>query len=74
MDKNRCSSIAFPAMGTGKLGYPPDVVASVMYSCVDEYAAKNSKTALKEVLFVLYDKDYKTVKVNSILFSIHIEK
>lgn len=61
-NKRKCASVAFPAMGTGKLGYPSDVVANTMYSCVEKFAKKNADSALKEVLFVLYDRDHKTVQ------------
>jgi hypothetical protein len=31
-DKQNCQSIALPAMGTGQLGYPKELVARHMYS------------------------------------------
>ncbi|CAC5424291.1 Protein mono-ADP-ribosyltransferase PARP15 [Mytilus coruscus] len=61
-DSNGCRSIALPAMGTGKLGYPRDQVAKHMYSSVEQFASKNPSSNVTEVLFVLYDKDHQTVK------------
>ncbi|XP_076078269.1 protein mono-ADP-ribosyltransferase PARP14-like isoform X2 [Mytilus galloprovincialis] len=61
-DSNGCRSIALPAMGTGKLGYPRDIVAKHMYSSVEQFASQNQSSNVTEVLFVLYDKDHQTVK------------
>ncbi|XP_052088539.1 protein mono-ADP-ribosyltransferase PARP14-like isoform X3 [Mytilus californianus] len=61
-DGNGCKSIALPAMGTGKLGYPRDLVATHMYSSVEQFASQNPSSNVTEVLFVLYDKDHQTVK------------
>lgn len=67
--KNKCSSIAFPAMGTGKLRYPADLVAKSLYKCVEEFSSQNPKSVITEVLFVVYDKDHDTVKVCYLLIS-----
>ncbi|CAG2237686.1 unnamed protein product [Mytilus edulis] len=61
-DSNGCRSIALPAMGTGKLGYPRDIVAKHMYTSVEQFASQNQSSNVTEVLFVLYDKDHQTVK------------
>lgn len=50
-------------MGTGKLGYPRDIVAKHMYTSVEQFASQNQSSNVTEVLFVLYDKDTLTVKV-----------
>ncbi|XP_076115863.1 protein mono-ADP-ribosyltransferase PARP14-like [Mytilus galloprovincialis] len=60
--KNKCSSIAFPAMGTGKLRYPAGLVAKSLHKCVEEFSLQNPKSVITEVLFVVYDKDHDTVK------------
>ncbi|CAG2248584.1 PARP10_14_15 [Mytilus edulis] len=61
-DKKGFRSIAFPAMGTGKLNYPRDLVAKHMYKCVDDFSSKNPKSTIAEVFFVLYHKDHLTVQ------------
>lgn len=61
--KRECSSIAFPALGTGTLKYPVDLVAKSMYKCVEDFTLQNPNSRITEVLFVLYDKDYEAVKV-----------
>ena len=56
-------SILFCALGTGGLKYPASAVASVMYSKVLEFDAANPDTSLKDVKFVLYQKDTSTIQV-----------
>jgi len=56
-------SVAFPAMGTGNLGYPKDFVAKEMYRIVADFAGKNPQSTLKKVDFVVYQKDIETIKV-----------
>ena len=63
-DNKGCKSIAFPAMGTGQLGYPKDLVARHMYSSVDQFSLQNPSSSVTEVLFVLYIKDYQTIQVD----------
>ena len=48
-------SIVFPAMGTGNLHYPRDLVAEVMYQCIQRFDQSNS--SLKEIKFLCYDRD-----------------
>ena len=67
------SSIVFPAMGTGYLGYPKDQVAAMMYKTVIEYAQK-SETTIKEVIFVCYSGDLETIKVSMPFNPIVLEK
>jgi len=52
--------IAFPALGTGNLCYPADVVAEVMIKTVTDYISKNlTGTCIKMVKMVIYtDSDY----------------
>lgn len=59
------TSIALPALGTGKLSYPPeDVVAAIVttvgcFLSTDEF--KRSK--LQTVILVVHEKDLKCIKV-----------
>ena len=50
-------SIAFPAIGTGTLQFPHVDVAEIYFDEVMSYSQKNPRTSIKEVRFVLYDKD-----------------
>ena len=56
-------SIAFPAMGTGNLQFPRDVVANTMFDTVIEFSRGNPNTVLKDVRFVLFNKDQPTIDV-----------
>lgn len=59
----KMTSIAFPAMGTGNLGYPRDMVAEEMCSCIVNFSKDNPKTCVKNVSFVIYEKDIPTIQV-----------
>ncbi|CAG2216552.1 unnamed protein product [Mytilus edulis] len=61
-DESEFVSIAFPAFGTGHLGYPKEQVANTMFSCVETFFRRHPKTSLQDVRFVVYDKDFTTVK------------
>ncbi|XP_052261029.1 protein mono-ADP-ribosyltransferase PARP14-like isoform X2 [Dreissena polymorpha] len=56
------SGIAFPAIGTGNLGYPKDVVATEMFTAVSEFAAKYPQSSITNVDFILYPKDGETIR------------
>ena len=57
------TSIAIPAIGTGNLKIPHALVARMMYEEAKEFSSKNSNTALKDIRFVIYDKDLPTIAV-----------
>lgn len=62
-DKNLMSSMAFPALGTGRLGYPSDLAAKTMLKCCRDFLRQNSSTRLKEIIFVVYQEDKETFQV-----------
>lgn len=53
-DKNRISSISFPAISTGAFGYPIKEAAEIALKTISKYL-KNEKTEIKIVRMVLYD-------------------
>ena len=54
-DRLKASSVAFPALGTGNLGFPDDVVANIMVSTVNTYLEQQKdQTSLKKVIFVIF--------------------
>ncbi|XP_030198904.1 protein mono-ADP-ribosyltransferase PARP14-like isoform X1 [Gadus morhua] len=55
------TSISFPAIGTGNLGFPKDLVASVMMEAVSKF--NKEPRCLKTVVIVLYPKDQETIQV-----------
>ena len=60
------SSIAFPVIGTGRLGYPADLVASCMFRAVSDFKKKQKKTTLEDVRFVVYPEDQTALLVSCI--------
>ena len=63
--KKGVMSLAFPAIGTGILAFPADVVATVLFDVVDNFSMKNPGTSITEVKFVVYEKDLKVWAVSS---------
>ena len=54
-------SIAFPAIGTGKLGFPRDQVAKISVEEANVFSRRNTSSSIKEIRFVVFDKDTPTV-------------
>jgi len=60
-ERRDLTSITFPAIGTGILGFPKDIAASVM---IEEFLKfKKQSTSLKTVVIILYPKDRETIQV-----------
>jgi O-acetyl-ADP-ribose deacetylase (regulator of RNase III) len=50
-------SIAFPALGTGVGGFPPESAAEAMITECTAFVKKASAPSLKRILFVLFSED-----------------
>ena len=50
----KATSVAFPAVGTGNLGFPEDMVAEVMVKTITSYLRQNPSTTVKKVLLVIF--------------------
>ncbi|KAK3598396.1 hypothetical protein CHS0354_019799 [Potamilus streckersoni] len=61
-EKGGFTSIAFPALGTGNLNYPRDIVAKEMFQHISTYSKDNPSSSVTEVRFVVYQKDSPTIK------------
>ncbi|KAK3598397.1 hypothetical protein CHS0354_019800 [Potamilus streckersoni] len=61
-EKGGFTSIAFPALGTGILNYPRHIVAKEMFQHIYTYSRDNPSSSIKEVRFVVYQKDQSTIK------------
>lgn len=66
-ENQNMTTIAFPAVGTGSLGYPKEVVAEEMCNVVINFSTENYNTCLEKVLFVIYEEDIQTIQVNILL-------
>ena len=62
MQVRNLTTIAIPAIGTGNLSFPRDRVAKIFLDEVTAFEQKNPTSSIKEVRFVLYDKDQATVQ------------
>ncbi|RUS90004.1 hypothetical protein EGW08_002271 [Elysia chlorotica] len=51
------TSIALPALGTGNLKYPSDVVANVFCDAISNFARSNPSSTLKNIDIVIYPQD-----------------
>ncbi|XP_031575047.1 protein mono-ADP-ribosyltransferase PARP14-like [Actinia tenebrosa] len=60
-ENRRASSISIPAIGTGVLGFPRDVVAKISFDEVIKFSHKCQPSHVKEVRFVVYHGDPQTV-------------
>ena len=58
-------SIAFPAIGTGVLAYPVDLVASEMFGAAKDFCVNKPKANIT-VKFVVYNQDSNMIKVKKI--------
>ncbi|XP_067891260.1 protein mono-ADP-ribosyltransferase PARP14-like [Heterodontus francisci] len=58
-------SIAFPAIGTGKLCFPKDLVAKMMFEEVLKFSSKGNTMHLKNVHLVVHPDDVPTVQAMS---------
>lgn len=56
-------TVAFPAIGTGILRYPSDLVAATMFESVERFKFYYPDTSLEQVLFVIYPSDDRVLKV-----------
>ena len=62
-DTDGMTSIAIPAIGTGNLGFPKDVVAKEMFESVAKFSQSNKGSSLQDIHFWVYDKDAPTIQV-----------
>ncbi|XP_055965381.1 protein mono-ADP-ribosyltransferase PARP14-like [Sorex fumeus] len=62
-------SIAFPAIGTGNLGFPKRIFAELILSEVAKFSNKNQVTTLQEVHFLLHPSDHESIQVFSDVFA-----
>ena len=64
-DNNKMSSVAIPPIGTGNLGFESHVVAKVMHEELFQFSRRNPQTTLRDVRFVVYQKDDRVIQVSS---------
>ena len=58
------TSLAIPAVGTGNLGWPANIVAESFFDAVIRFSAREDGTSLKKIHFVVYPADTNSVAVS----------
>ncbi|XP_046570875.1 protein mono-ADP-ribosyltransferase PARP14-like isoform X2 [Haliotis rubra] len=61
-DSRGYNSIAFPALGTGRQGFPADIAADLMFSTVRTFQDTHSASPLQSVYFVVHPSDRAVLK------------
>lgn len=59
-EKRRMTSLSFPAIGTGNLGFPRHVVSKVLINQIHSFSHRVSPRYLKEVAIVVHPSDPQT--------------
>ncbi|OCT60889.1 protein mono-ADP-ribosyltransferase PARP14 [Xenopus laevis] len=59
-EKKQMTSITFPAIGTGALSFPKNLVAALMFEEVEKFTGSKNVQYLQEVNFVLHPSDMDT--------------
>ncbi|XP_072542604.1 poly(ADP-ribose) polymerase family member 14-related sequence 1 isoform X2 [Salminus brasiliensis] len=61
-EQQQQKSIVFPAIGTGNLGFPKALVASLMLDSVLKFSKKRASSHVQEVMFALSPQDIPTIQ------------
>ncbi|KAG9271270.1 poly ADP-ribose polymerase 14 [Astyanax mexicanus] len=61
-EQQQQKSIVFPAIGTGNLGFPKTLVASLMLDSVLKFSKNRNSSHVQEVMFALYPQDTQTIQ------------
>lgn len=64
MEKDSLHTIAFPVLGTGRLGYPYIPVAKTIIECVTDFGKQHPKTCIQTVYIVVHEADTHCAQVN----------
>jgi O-acetyl-ADP-ribose deacetylase (regulator of RNase III) len=71
LNDDRLSSISFPSIGGGGLGFPSDIVANKLLNAACSFLDRNRSKSFT-INFVIYDKDHALIKV--ICFKIKMKR
>uniref|UniRef100_A0A3P9H6F6 Poly [ADP-ribose] polymerase n=1 Tax=Oryzias latipes TaxID=8090 RepID=A0A3P9H6F6_ORYLA len=63
-EKSRMASISFPALGTGNLGFPKDLVAKVLLKEIHQFSSRSRPRFLREAVLVVHPSDRENVDVS----------
>lgn len=63
-EQRKQGSIVFPAIGTGNLGFPKTLVASIMLDSILKFSKNRTSSHVQEVRLALHPSDHQTIKVS----------
>lgn len=63
-EQQKQGSIVFPAIGTGNLGFPKALVASIMLNSVLRFSKNRTSRHVQEVMLALHPTDHSTIQVS----------
>lgn len=63
-EKRKMTSLSFPAIGTGNLGFPRDLVSRVLLREIHSFSQNKNPRHLREVVIVVHPSDSQTVDVS----------
>ena len=64
-EKRMMASLSFPAIGTGNLGFPRDLVCRVLLKEIHLFSRRRTSRHLREVVIIVHPGDGQTVDVSS---------
>lgn len=64
-EDNGMTSISFPAIGTGNMGFSKNNIASSLLKEISAFSSRRQPKHLKKVVVILYPKDSNTIQVRN---------
>lgn len=62
-EKKKQGSIVFPAIGTGNLGFPKTLVATIILDSLLKFSKNRASHHVQEVMIALHPTDHSTIQV-----------
>uniref|UniRef100_A0A8C4S0Q8 Poly [ADP-ribose] polymerase n=1 Tax=Erpetoichthys calabaricus TaxID=27687 RepID=A0A8C4S0Q8_ERPCA len=63
-ENEQCSSVTLPAIGTGNLGFPRPLVASIMIKEAISFSRREKSMHLRDVHFIVHSSDSQSIQVS----------
>ncbi|XP_029638788.1 core histone macro-H2A.1 isoform X5 [Octopus sinensis] len=65
-ERENLKSVAFPSVGSGRGGFPKHTAAQIILRTISNYFASVMSSSLKQIYFVLYDKESIDIYLNEL--------
>ena len=73
-NKDKCRTISFPVLGSGKLKYPPQKVASVLLDASMTFSKTAKKLYLEFIRFIIHPDQTNVIEVMPKMYKYSIQK